>query len=138
MFKDSSNNNNKDRDFKEVETIIGQSVKVDGDFKSEGNVVVEGMVSGSITTQKNLRVGKGAEIKANVEANSAWVGGVITGNVKINENLELSSSAKINGDIETRTLVVSMGAVINGSVKMNEDQIPQPAENKENDKSQDS
>ncbi len=106
--------------FKEVETIIGPSVKVEGEFRADGNVIIEGQVVGGFKTKKNLRVGEGAKIKANVEADSAWVAGEIKGNLVIKNHLELSGQAKVKGDIETQVLTVETGAQINGHVKMGE------------------
>jgi cytoskeletal protein CcmA (bactofilin family) len=104
--------------FKEVETIIGPSVKVEGDFKADGNIIIEGELIGNVKTKKNLRIGESAKIKANIEADNAWVGGEITGNLKISGQLELSNSAQINGDIEANILTVETGAKINGGIKM--------------------
>lgn len=98
----------------ENETIIGQTVKVDGDFTSEGNVLVQGIVNGSLRTAGNLRVEKGAKIKANVEAQNAIVGGEIKGNVTVRENLELGESAAVEGDIITKILSIEPGAVLHG------------------------
>ena len=108
----------KETDFKEVETIIGPSVKVEGDFKADGNVIIEGQVVGGVKTNKNLRVGEGAKIKASIEADNAWVAGEIKGNLIIKNHLELSQSAKIKGDIQTQILTTETGAHINGHVKM--------------------
>lgn len=41
----------------EIETVIGPSVKVEGDFVTEGNMIVEGTICGSIKTSKNLKIG---------------------------------------------------------------------------------
>lgn len=96
------------------ETIIGPTVKVEGDFASEGNVLVLGVVNGSLKTKGNLRVEKGARIKADVEAANAAVFGEIKGNVTIQERLELGSSAAVEGDIVTKVLSIEPGAIVNG------------------------
>jgi len=98
----------------EVETIIGPSVQVEGNFVANGDVVVEGVVSGSLKTEKNLRVGEGAKIFANINAANALIAGEVQGNVKIKENLELTATAKIFGDVKTKILSVSAGAILNG------------------------
>jgi cytoskeletal protein CcmA (bactofilin family) len=98
----------------DAETVIGASVKVEGDFTSEGDVHVQGIVNGSMKTKGNLRVDEGAKIKANVEAANASVRGEIEGNVSTNDNLEIGSSAKIAGDIITKILSIEPGAVLNG------------------------
>jgi cytoskeletal protein CcmA (bactofilin family) len=106
--------------FKEVETIIGPSVKVEGDFKADGNVVIEGQVVGSFKTKSGLRVGENAKIKAEIEADNAWVAGEIKGNINIKDHLEISGNAKITGDISTNLLTIETGAVINGKLNMGE------------------
>lgn len=96
------------------ETVIGPTVKVEGDFASEGNVLVLGAVSGSLKTRGNLRVEKGAKIKADVEAANAVVFGEIKGNVAVQDRLELGASAAVEGDIVAKVLSIEPGAIVNG------------------------
>ena len=99
----------------DFETIIGPSVKVKGDFIGQGNIIVEGTVDGSLTTNGNLEVGKTAKITANVEAKEAKIGGQVAGNVKVKGFLEVTSTAKIFGDIETSGLSIECGATFHGN-----------------------
>jgi len=108
----------KDGEYGGGETIIAQGVKLEGDFKSEGNVVVEGEVNGTLTTTNDLRVAEGARINANTKAQSAVIAGEINGNLKIGEKLELLASAKINGDVDAKILSVTPGAIVNGKISM--------------------
>ncbi len=103
---------------KDVETLIGPSVKVEGDFVGEGDVVVEGMVTGKLKTKRNLRVGQNAKILASVSAENALVSGFIQGNIKIKNKFELTPTAKILGDIETKILLIAEGATFTGHCKM--------------------
>src|SRR3989338_10175669 len=105
----------------DVETIIGPSVQVEGDFVAAGDVIIEGMVSGTIKTEKNLKVGEGAKIFASVTAANALIAGEVQGNVKIKENLELTSTAKIFGDVKTKILTIASGASLNGKCTCGED-----------------
>lgn len=102
----------------EVETIVGPSVNVEGDFASEGNIIVKGTVAGSVNTSRHLSVEQGAKIMANVKAGSARIAGEVKGNMKIKEVLELTSTARVMGDIEVKTLIVEAGALIAGKVSM--------------------
>ncbi len=102
----------------DVETVVGPSVHVEGDFASEGNILVKGSVSGSVKTSKLLTVETGAKILANVRAGSAHIAGEIRGNVKIADSLELSSTAQIFGDISCSTLAIEAGAIVQGKVNM--------------------
>lgn len=97
-----------------VDTVVGASVVVEGDFASQGNIIVKGVVSGSVKTAQHLLVEEGAKIMANVKAGSARIAGEVRGNVKVKEELTLTSSAKVVGDVECGTLVVEAGAGMSG------------------------
>lgn len=102
----------------DVETIVGPSVTVEGDFSSEGNIVVKGTVSGSVKTSKLLTVEKGAKIMANVKAGNAVISGTVKGNVKVSDRLELHETAQVAGDVECKILSVAAGALIQGKMMM--------------------
>jgi cytoskeletal protein CcmA (bactofilin family) len=101
-----------------VDTIVGPSVNVEGDFASDGNIIVKGTVTGSVNTTRNLLVETGAKIVANVKAGSATIAGEVRGNMKIKEYVELASTARIVGDIEAKTIVMEAGALLLGKVSM--------------------
>jgi cytoskeletal protein CcmA (bactofilin family) len=111
----------------EPETIIAASVKVEGDFASQGNVLIEGVVEGSIKTERDLRVGEQARIAADVSALNAVVAGEILGNLTVGERLELEATARVRGDVRAKVLVVSAGASINGRLSMGEAPEERPA-----------
>ena len=111
----------KEGDVEEIETIIGPSVQVEGDFVAAGDVVVEGMVSGKLKTEKSLRVGTGAKIFASVTAANALIAGEVQGNVKVEGNLELTSTARIFGDVKAKTLTIASGACLHGKCQAGED-----------------
>ena len=102
----------------DIETVVGPSVVVEGDFASEGNILVKGTVSGSVKTARLLTVENGAKILANVRAGDAVVAGEVRGSVKVNQQLELTASAKVLGDVSCQVLVVAAGALLQGKVAM--------------------
>lgn len=113
------NKENGQINIKEAETIIGPSIKVKGNFHGQGNIIIEGMVEGSIKTDKFLLIGDKSKISANIEAKDAKIGGEVNGNINISGYLEINSSAKINGDIKTSQISVARGALLNGQLIMN-------------------
>jgi cytoskeletal protein CcmA (bactofilin family) len=102
----------------EAQTVIAAGVRVDGNFNSRGDVLIEGVVKGSVKTDKNLKIGEKAKIYAAVSAINVFVAGEAQGNIKATGRLELSSTARIFGDVEVKTLVVEAGAVLNGKCTM--------------------
>ncbi len=100
----------------ETETVIAPSVRVEGDFVSEGNVRIEGMVTGSIATERDLIVGENAKIKADVQARNATLAGELHGNLRVFDRLELSATAHVYGDIQAKVLSVAPGAIMRGQL----------------------
>ncbi|OGY45888.1 MAG: hypothetical protein A3A24_00350 [Candidatus Buchananbacteria bacterium RIFCSPLOWO2_01_FULL_46_12] len=120
----------------EVETIIGPSVHVEGDFVGNGDVVIEGTVSGKLRTEKNLRIGETAKIFANISAANILVAGEVQGNIKAKESLELTSSAKVFGDIKTNIVTIASGAIFHGRCQAGEEKKSrlEKIDDKENNK----
>ncbi len=105
-------------DVKDVETIIGSTVKVEGNFVGNGDVVIEGQVAGTLKTSKNLRVGEQAVVKADVDAANIVVAGEIRGHVSCSGRIEVLASGKIFGNVDTQTIAVAHGAILHGKVSM--------------------
>lgn len=101
-----------------AETVVGPSVKIQGDLNSEGNIKIEGQVSGKVKTSQSVFVISGAKIAADVLAGNAIIGGEIQGNIKIEGHLILQSTAKISGDITCGILRVEDGAQFTGKCNM--------------------
>jgi len=105
----------------DLETVVGPSVHVQGEFKSKGDIVVKGIVSGDVETKQSLTVESGAEVEADVRAAEATISGKIDGSVAVSDKLNILETAEIIGDIECRTLKVEPGAIIQGNVSMSTD-----------------
>jgi cytoskeletal protein CcmA (bactofilin family) len=101
-----------------AETVVGPSVKIQGDLNSEGNIRIEGQVSGKVKTSQSVFVNEGAKIAADVLAGNAVIGGEIQGNLKVSGHLVLQSSARISGDISCSILRVEDGAQFTGKCSM--------------------
>lgn len=100
------------------ETIIAHGVRVEGDFVSQGNVVIEGDVQGTILAGGDLRIGEEAKITADVTAANAVIAGEIRGNLHVSGKVELLASSKIIGDVSAETLSITSGAQVNGRITM--------------------
>src|SRR3989344_2154897 len=103
----------------QAETVVGPSVKIQGDLNSEGNIKIEGQVAGKVKTSQSVFVTQGAKIAADVLAGGAVIGGEVQGNLKISGHLILQSTAKVVGDITCSVLRVEDGAQFSGKCVMN-------------------
>ncbi len=103
----------------QAETVVGPSVKIQGDLNSEGNIRIEGQVTGKINTSQSVYINPGAHITADVLAGNAVIGGEVKGNLKISGHLILQGTARIGGDITCSILRVEDGAQFSGKCIMN-------------------
>lgn len=105
-------------DNKSVETIVGESVKLKGNLKSDGDIIINGSVAGDIKTKASVQVGTSANVVASVKAANVQVSGVVQGNIEAKETLQISETGKVYGDIQAGVLVVSPGALFSGKCTM--------------------
>lgn len=101
-----------------AQTVIARGVRVEGDFKSQGNVTIEGELVGSLTCGGHLTIGAEAIIEATVHADEATVSGAIQGNVQVKRRLELKGTARLKGDIVAETIAIEPGAAMEGMMKI--------------------
>ncbi len=110
--------NNKKEGY-EGTTVIAEGVNVQGEFRGDGPMIIDGTMQGTISTSKNIDVGANADIEADIKAGSMVVAGKIKGNIIAADRLELLTGSRIDGDVTTRSLVIAEGAILNGRCSMN-------------------
>lgn len=101
-----------------ADTVVGPSVKIQGDLNSEGNIKIEGQVTGKVKTTQNVYVSESAQIVADVVAGTCTIAGEVQGNVKVSSTLILLGTAKLTGDINCAVLRVEDGAIFSGKCSM--------------------
>lgn len=101
-----------------AQTVIARGVRVEGDFRSQGNVTIEGELVGSLTCGGHLTIGPEASIQAAIVAEEATVSGTVQGNIKVAHRLELKAMAKIKGDIIAEAVAIESGAALEGHVQI--------------------
>ena len=112
----------------QVESVVGASVKLEGDFTSDGDIFIHGNVTGKVATKANLSVGETAEVKADIVAKNVVIAGKVEGNIKADEKVDIATSGKVHGDIATDDLSIASGAVFTGSCQMGEGEPKETSE----------
>ncbi|HZZ37550.1 MAG TPA: polymer-forming cytoskeletal protein [Acidobacteriaceae bacterium] len=103
----------------EATAVIGKSVQIRGEVKGNEDLVVEGLVEGTITLSGNrLTVGQHARVKANVMGRDVIVLGALEGDVQATGRVELRAGSHMTGDIRAARLSVEDNAVYSGKVEL--------------------
>ncbi len=108
----------------QLETIIGHSVRVEGDFESHGDVTIEGNLTGSIKTKGILTIGNKAIIQANITAESVHISGIVKGNIHAKNKVTLEKSARVEGDIVATVIAIEEGSYFMGNCAMAQQEEP--------------
>lgn len=114
MFKKEEEQRKNNSENSSKTTLIGSSVKIDGDFVSDENVQIEGAFIGTLKTTQDLIVKDKAFLEAEIQAGNLFLAGKIKGNVVVSGRVELTSSAEIDGDIVCQSISIESGAKLNG------------------------
>ena len=103
-----------------IETLIGQSIQVDGDLSFNGGLHLDGKINGNVSSDNGsgsvLVVSEQGQISGDVNVPYAVINGTIEGNVYASEKLELSQKACITGNVHYNVLEMASGASVNGNM----------------------
>lgn len=98
-----------------VPSIISADLEMTGDLNSEGEIHVDGAIIGDIRT-KVLLIGKTANIKGEIFADTVQVHGNVNGQIKA-RSVVLAKTAHVIGDILHEDLSIETGAFLEGLCK---------------------
>jgi cytoskeletal protein CcmA (bactofilin family) len=99
-------------------TVIGDSVRVQGNLSGDEDLHVLGRVDGRIELQRTLVVAPSGIVKAEVMVKNAIVSGVVVGNLHATESVEITKEGRMVGDIFAPRVIIVDGASFRGSVDM--------------------
>jgi len=101
-----------------IQNIIAKGTKIVGDFFSEGDVRIDGIIEGTVKTPGRVVVGVEGVIIGTLESSNAYFEGKLSGKLTLSETLTLKSSAVIEGEVTTNKLAVEPGATFNVTCAM--------------------
>lgn len=98
--------------------LIGAGTIIEGDITTNGDMRIDGSLTGSINVKGKLVVGPSGSIEGEIICQNADVSGSIKGKIGVAELLSLKASSRLSGDIITNKIAVEPGAVFSGTCSM--------------------
>lgn len=99
--------------------IIGPSMHIKGEIRSDEELVVDGEVEGIVESGSLLTIGKNGKLRANIRAREVVIFGSVKGNIEAIERLAIRDQGSLVGDIKTATISIDDGAYFKGSIDIN-------------------
>jgi cytoskeletal protein CcmA (bactofilin family) len=103
----------------EAAASIGKSVQIYGEVKGSEDLIVDGVIEGTITlSESRLTIGPNAHVQANVSARDVVLLGALTGDINASGRVELRSGSNLKGDIRASRLSIEENAVLSGKIDL--------------------
>jgi cytoskeletal protein CcmA (bactofilin family) len=100
------------------ETVVGASVKLKGNLRSDGDILIDGVVTGDLKTKGSVVVGETASVVASIKAQNIVISGAVQGNIEVSDRLEITKTGKVIGDLMANVLSIAPGASFSGKCQM--------------------
>lgn len=98
--------------------LIGLGTEITGDITCNGDLRIDGILTGNIASRGKIVVGETGRIKGEISCKNSDVSGIIEGKITVVELLSLKSTARVNGDITTNKLAIEPGSKFTGYCEM--------------------
>ena len=100
--------------------LISIGTDITGDIKSNGDIRIDGSLTGNLNTKGKVVIGATGKVKGEINCKNSEVAGIIEGKIAVGQLLNLKASSKIHGDIVTSKLSIEPGAVFSVNCKMSD------------------
>ena len=111
---------------KDMGSILGPELKIDGDVSVTGSLLIYGTVNGNIKSQASVTTAKGSKVKGDIIGEEAQIHGLVEGDLIIKGKILLGNESCVAGNLKSGTLVIEEGAIFNGLCKMDSNDNSKP------------
>ncbi|MDR1625296.1 MAG: polymer-forming cytoskeletal protein [Spirochaetia bacterium] len=113
-------------DENDMDTVMSEDFFFDGQLSFEKPLLIKGRLKGSIASQGDVYINRGAVVEAKIDAGNVWLKGSVKGEIKTSGRLELFSGSSMDGNVSTPDLVIQSACHFCGHCDM-----PQPKKTEE-------
>ena len=102
----------------QLTALLDHGASFEGNLTFEGTVRIGGHFKGQIFSRDTLVIDPGAQVEAQIEANTVIISGTVRGNIFAKQRVIMHPPAVIKGTITTPSLKIDEGVVFEGASYM--------------------
>jgi len=102
----------------QVINLIGKGTRITGEVISDGDIRIDGELSGNLDTKGRLVIGVSGRVEGEIRCKSCEISGTHSGKLFVSELLSLKASSNVAGEIVTDKLAIEPGAYFAGNCTM--------------------
>ena len=99
------------------ETIFDKATRVKGIVTTQDNLVIQGILEGSVRSTAKITVDAGGRVIGDLEAKDVEILGTVEGNINANGHFLLGATGRVEGDVVAGHMRVEDGGVLHGTVQ---------------------
>ena len=103
--------------------LIGVGTEITGDVNSNGDIRIDGSLTGNLKTAGKVVIGETGKVKGEINCKNSEVLGEVHGKIQVSELFSLKATSKIFGDIITKKLAIEPGSKFTGNCNMGEESL---------------
>lgn len=104
------------------DTFVSQGTQLTGTIEGQGNIIVEGVIEGSLTCSHQVRIEPTGQVKGEIHAQHIMINGSVEGSCHA-DSLTIQPKGHMRGDIFTDEFSIEKGGVFVGQSQL----MPQTA-----------
>lgn len=98
-------------------TNISSTSKIKGELQSQEDIIIDGEITGKVTTTGKLEIKEMAQVRADLKAEDIIISGRIEGNI-MSKSLDITQTGVVIGNIDVKTFSMTAGAVLVGECRI--------------------
>jgi cytoskeletal protein CcmA (bactofilin family) len=114
------------------QTFLGKEASFKGELSFRGTLCIDGKFEGQIITSDTLIITQDGIIEANIQAGTVICEGLVKGNIAASTKVELRPNSNVIGDVQAPSLIIEVGAKLDGKCDMTNKSEKLPDQSKKN------
>ena len=102
----------------DIVSYLGPNTAIEGDIHSNGDLHLDGKLSGTVVCNGDLIIGETSRVYGNIKAKNVFVSGYFKGQIETVDGLEILTTGHVEGDIKGSKLTIQEGGIYKGKVNM--------------------
>lgn len=107
----------------DIDSLIGENIKIIGNIEGKGNLRIDGIVEGDINYNGNIVIGETGKVYGSIKSGDISLAGTVNGNISSETKLVILPTGILIGNLEVSSFVIHENAKFEGNCKMTNNKI---------------
>jgi cytoskeletal protein CcmA (bactofilin family) len=108
-------------------SVLPPTLKFKGELSADEDLLIQGMVEGTIHHTQRVTICEEGKVKANINAQTIKIEGTVEGDLHAERSVFVAESGNLRGNIRAPSVSLIEGSHFNGAIDMDMKKAPQQA-----------